>query len=240
MISKNILIILIIVFYLIYIDIINLELITNNSYYKNITSLFKNNIENINENNNADNEEDDDLNASEDTSQLIHNLHSELISKNNRVYLDITIDNKKYGKLIFELFTDVVPKTCDNFSELCKNKAYKDIKFHRLIKDFCIQGGDITNNDGTGGISIYGPKFKDENFKITHDSIGILSMANSGPDTNNSQFFITLGSTEHLDNKHVAFGKCISGLNLIKNFNNYSVTNETPDNNIIISDCGII
>lgn len=232
MLSKNLLIILIIILYLIYTDIINLDIFKNNYIYNYI-------FNNILEDNLNHSEDEEDLDASEDTTKLINNLHAELVSKNNKIYLDISIDDKLTERIIFELYTDKVPITCNNFIELCKNKAYKDNKFHRLVSNFCIQGGDITKFDGTGGISIYGPKFDDENFSVSHDSCGILSMANSGPNTNNSQFFITLNSTSHLDGKHVAFGKCIKGLDFIKNLNNLKSDNEVPINNIVITDCGI-
>lgn len=136
-------------------------------------------------------------------------------------FFDIKIGDEKEERVIIQLFDDETPKTCKNFRHLCsqgpsKNLSYKNSIFHRVIKDFMIQGGDITNGDGTGGHSIYGNNFDDENFNLTHNQPGILSMANSGPNTNNSQFFITLKETPWLDNKHVVFGIVISGFDIIK------------------------
>ena len=236
----NLLIIAIILLFIVCKDLTNLDFLKKipiiNNFYSNIENR---DIENR-EIKSKELENDEDLNASEDTLNIVNELHTQLISKNNTVYFDILIDNNNNGRLIFELFNDIVPVTCKNFIELCKNKAYKNNQFHRLIKNFCIQGGDITNQDGTGGISIYGKTFKDENFNIKHDKLGMLSMANSGPDTNNSQFFITLKETPWLDGKHVVFGQIKSGLNLLKNFNNLEIKDDKPVNNIIISDCGLI
>ena len=238
--NMNLLIIAIILLFIVCKDLTNLDFLKKipiiNNFYSNIENR---DIENR-EIKSKELENDEDLNASEDTLNIVNELHTQLISKNNTVYFDILIDNNNNGRLIFELFNDIVPVTCKNFIELCKNKAYKNNKFHRLIKNFCIQGGDITNQDGTGGISIYGKTFKDENFNIKHDKLGMLSMANSGPDTNNSQFFITLKETPWLDGKHVVFGQIKSGLNLLKNFNNLEIKDDKPVNNIIISDCGLI
>lgn len=185
-------------------------------------------------------EDEEELSASEETLNIVNKLHTAMIDKKSKIYFDISIDNKKMGRIVFKLFTDIVPKTCKNVLDLCKNKAYKNNKFHRLVKDFCIQGGDITNNDGNGGISIYGNKFDDENFKIKHDRPGIISMANSGPNTNNSQFFITFQKISNLDNKHVAFGEIIDGLDKLKELNTLNSINEEPNNNIIIEDCGVL
>lgn len=164
----------------------------------------------------------------------------ENINKENRyVYLDVYLKdaykNEKIGKIIIQLFNEEVPKTCNNFYTLLKDKKYNGILFHRVIKGFMIQGGDITNNNGTGGYSIYGDKFEDENFNIKHTAAGLLSMANSGPNTNGSQFFITCAPTSHLDDKHVVFGRVIDGLDVVNN-----VENQLTDNNDKpIQDCYI-
>ena len=139
-------------------------------------------------------------------------------------YFDIKVGDNEPKRVIFQLFDEEVPKTCKNFRYLCSNglfnkdkPSYQDTSFHRVIKDFMLQGGDITRGDGTGGYSIYGEEFDDENFNLTHNQPGMLSMANSGPNTNNSQFFITLKKTPWLDNKHVVFGIVTSGFDIVKN-----------------------
>jgi cyclophilin family peptidyl-prolyl cis-trans isomerase len=154
------------------------------------------------------------------------------------VYLDIAINKEYIGTITIKLFSDIVPLTCDNFRELCKNKSYEGSPFHRIIKNFMIQGGDFTKGNGTGGKSIYGEKFKDENFDIPHDKPYLLSMANSGPNTNGSQFFITTSETPHLDGKHVVFGEVINGFDIIDELNETKTGyNDRPVNDIIIMKC---
>ena len=135
-------------------------------------------------------------------------LVNEFVQSKNRqhVFMDIKINEEDIGRIVFELFDDIVPYTVDNFIFMCQNH-YPGSVFHRIIKDFVIQGGDYINGNGTGSNSIYGKKFKDENFDLQHDSKYLLSMANSGPNTNGCQFFITLNNLPNLDNKHVVFGK---------------------------------
>ncbi len=162
--------------------------------------------------------------------------------KNPIVFLEISVNNKKIGELIIELFEDVVPKTTKNFLELCTNNklTYKNNLFHRIIPEFMCQGGDITNGDGSGGLSIYGKKFKDENFKLKHSVVGLLSMANAGPNTNSSQFFITFRPTPWLDDKHVVFGRVIRGFPILSLIEDQGTEDGTPRNKVTISNCGIV
>jgi cyclophilin family peptidyl-prolyl cis-trans isomerase len=162
----------------------------------------------------------------------------------NLVFMEIGIDREIIGKIIIKLYEEHVPYTCKNFKTLCMNRenlAYRGSPFHRIIKDFMIQGGDFTRGDGTGGVSIYGERFQDENFIFKHNRPYLLSMANSGPDTNGSQFFITTVETPHLDNKHVIFGEVINGFEIIDYLNNIKTDeNDRPLQNIFINDCGVL
>ncbi|CDO55407.1 similar to Saccharomyces cerevisiae YLR216C CPR6 Peptidyl-prolyl cis-trans isomerase (cyclophilin) [Geotrichum candidum] len=168
-----------------------------------------------------------------------------------RVFLDISIGNKPIGRAIFELFSDEVPKTAENFRALCTGEKgigklgkplhYKNSQFHRVIKNFMIQGGDFTVGNGTGGESIYGEKFNDEKFVRNHSEPFLLSMANAGPNTNGSQFFVTTVPTPHLDGKHVVFGRLLAGKSVIRTVEHTAKgPNDKPEADVVITDCGEI
>jgi len=168
-----------------------------------------------------------------------------------RVFFDIKIAGKPAGRIIMKLFHKTVPKTAENFRALCtgeKGKGgkgkplhFKGCIFHRVIKGFMLQGGDFTDSDGTGGESIYGETFPDENFKYTHNKPGMLSMANAGPDTNGSQFFITTVPTPHLDGKHAVFGKVVKGMDVVRAIENLKVDDDDrPKQEVVIADCGVL
>lgn len=168
-----------------------------------------------------------------------------------KCFFDITMDAEPVGRIVFGMYGNVVPKTVDNFRALCTGEKgvgkadkalhYKGSAFHRVIPGFMCQGGDFTNGNGTGGESIYGEKFDDENFKIMHKKPGLLSMANAGPGTNGSQFFITVAETPHLDKRHVVFGEVIEGYDeVVKKMEAAGSGEGKPSKEIVIADCGVL
>ena len=159
------------------------------------------------------------------------------------LFFDVGLDGKKIGRVTFRLFDDVVPKTAANFRAICtgendKKLTYKNCPFHRVIPNFMIQGGDITEGDGTGGVSIYGETFADENFKIKHKKPGLLSMANAGKNTNGSQFFITTVITDWLDGKHVVFGEVVDGMNVVRRMEKCGDDDGDVTGELKILECG--
>jgi len=163
-------------------------------------------------------------------------------------FFDMTLDGQFAGRLVFEVFADIVPRTAENFRCLCtgemgrgrsgKQLTYQGSKFHRVIPGFMCQGGDFTAGNGTGGESIYGMKFEDENFVLKHTEPGILSMANAGPGTNGSQFFICTRATPHLDGKHVVFGRVLEGMDVLQTIEAVGSANGKTSQSVCIKDCG--
>lgn len=168
----------------------------------------------------------------------------------SKVFFDITIGNDAAGRIVMELFDDVTPQTAENFRALCTGEKgvgkagkplhFKGSFFHRVITDFMAQGGDFTRGNGTGGESIYGEKFADENFQLKHDRPGLLSMANAGPNTNGSQFFLTFVPCPWLDGKHVVFGEVVEGLEFLEQLEANGSQSGKTKKAIAITDCGEI
>lgn len=215
-------ILIIIIFYTIY------KLYINKKEIEQIKSIQQNNIQQNNIQQNLNNEIKPDKPIIKEE------------KKGTRVFFDLYIGKNPLGRIVILCYDEICPKTVENFVSLSKIE-YKGSIFHRVIKDFMIQGGDFENSDGTGGESIHGKTFEDENFSLKHSRKGLLSMANAGPNTNGSQFFITLASCNHLDGKHVIFGEVIEGMKYIDIIGELETDdNDRPRQEVTIYNSGVL
>lgn len=178
----------------------------------------------------------------EESEKMLESVYE--VVERKRVFIDIDktgfLSETRTQRVVVELYDDIVPKTAENFYELCKANAYAKTPFHRVIKDFMIQTGDFVNHDGTGGQSIFGESFDDENFELKNRA-GFVAMANSGPNTNSSQFYVLLKDAAHLDGKHVVFGKIIQGMDFIHEIGNVETSiNDEPIDPVLVARTGVI
>ena len=210
----------------------------------------KNKNKNVENNKNDIRRDSKKYDAKQDFKNKVKNIDNTLKNKDNSnpkgntlVFFELSINGQEYGKMVFRLFDKIVPKTAENFRALCtgeKGFGFTGSHFHRIINDFMIQGGDFTHNNGMGGKSIYGTKFNDENFKLKHTKVGDLSMANSGKNTNGSQFFITTAVCSWLDGKHVVFGEVVEGMDIVRKLNKLGSGSGKPAKKVIVKNCGEI
>jgi cyclophilin family peptidyl-prolyl cis-trans isomerase len=222
----------------------------------NITPQTQKSISRLSMDNEEDNEDleielSDDEENNYDYKDILNNINIDFdnIPGDNYVYFNVGTKDKNYGSIIFKLYDDICPVTSNNFRKLAvkspieedEQSAYAGCMFFRIVKNFMIQTGDFENNDGSGGVSIYGKYFEDEDLTISLNKPGLLVMANKGPDTNNSQFFITTSDAQHLDGKHVVFGEVIYGMNIIKTIEDTPVNEEyKPSIEIYITKSGLL